>query len=119
MGIFEGIDPAKVGGVGGALIILAGLLYAAWQRVKQDGKGDNVDARVNQFTSQLQAQLDKAIARADTLQVAYNQLQVECAKTAAQLAATQTRAEFLAAENQRLQQDLQVLRQRLSSGAGS
>lgn len=110
------VDPIvqAVGGAGG----VAGLSYLLWKAYlsvksdnKSDTKGDNVDARINQFTSQLQAQLDKALKRADELQTAYNLLQAENAKTAALLAVAQTRAEYLATENQRLLADMSSVHQ--------
>jgi cell division protein FtsB len=113
---FLGIDARTLGGGLGALVALLALAYRGWQLVKQDSRGDKVDDRVNQFTSQLSVQLDKAILRADALQAAYNQLQSQYADAIAKLAAAQARAEFLAAENQQLRTDLGNVRDRLAKG---
>jgi uncharacterized membrane-anchored protein YhcB (DUF1043 family) len=113
-----GIDPKTLGTGAAAVLALLAIVYNAFKILKQDAKGDKVDDRVNQFTTQLQAQLDKAIARSDKLQVDYNSLQAEFAKVSSQLAVAQARAEFLATQNLQLSTDLQNLRGRVATATG-
>lgn len=92
------------------VVALPFILYKVWQTLKSDKKDDNVDARIQFFTSGLQAQLDKALARADKIQDAYNTLVNDLAKA-------QARAESLAAENQLLRAQLQQLSSQAFSGS--
>ena len=114
------IDPiVQGGGIAGGIAVLVGIIYKFYQTFKNDStsaaKGDNVDARISAFTTTLQAQLDKAIARADTLQASLVTLQIENGKLAAQVATAQARAELLAQENIQLRADLASLRGRITS----
>lgn len=106
---FTNLEKSTLGAVLTGIVALPFVAYKVWQMVKQDTKGDNVDARIQQFTSSLQTQLDKAIERSDKLQVAYNAVVSE-------LASAKVRAEFLATENERLRQDLQFLRDKAQKG---
>lgn len=116
----EELDPiVKVVGGGGGI---AAISYVAWQfykliksDVKQDAKGDNVDARISAFTSTLQTQLDKAITRADNLQFELSKLQITNADLSSKNSTAQARAEFLASENQRLRDELILLRKSTES----
>lgn len=125
------IDPIlQIGGGAGGF---AAISYVGWKLyqliksdVKQDNKGDKVDAGFDKLTTQLQIQLDKAIARSDTMQAQFSQLQKECAIVSAQLATAQARTEFLAKENDRLsgensnlKSELVAIRGRISQGSMS
>lgn len=117
----ETIDPLVQGGL--QVTGVAGISFVVWKLyalikndVKSDNKGDNVDARIAAFTATLQTQLDKAIARSDSLSTQLNKLQAENAVLVSQIATAQARAEFLAAENTQLRADLTNLRGRLTSG---
>lgn len=96
------------GGLITGFLALPYLIYRVYQGLKSDRKGDDVDARISDFTTKLQAQLDKALAKSDTLQTSYNSLVVDLAKA-------QARTESLAAENQILRDQLQQLRQTAGS----
>lgn len=104
-------DGSGWGGLGAAATALVFGGYKIWQTLKQDSKGDNVDARIQQFTSTLQTQLDKAIARTDVLQTSYNAVVSE-------LASAKARAEVLAIQNGDLLRELQGLRAQTTKGTG-
>lgn len=91
------------GGILAGLGAAGAMLYKLWRDNKSEAKGDNVDERIERFTSALQAQLDKAILRADALQTSYNAVVLE-------LASAKARAETLAYQNERLLEELQTLR---------
>lgn len=75
------------------------VIWKLWQMVKSDQKGDSLDARVQSFNVQLQAQLDKAITRLDALQTEKSALESENATLKAQL-------QILTAENTRINSNL-------------
>lgn len=55
-------------GIFGTAVLGGGYaLYKFWQVIKQDNKGNTVDARIDSFTKTLQAQLDKATEKLDKL----------------------------------------------------
>lgn len=77
---------------GGILAGLSAIGIAVWKIVqgfKETTKGEQIDERISNFTTTLQAQLDKANARADSLQVKYDEMAVK-------YASAQARAENLA-----------------------
>lgn len=98
----ESFDGTILGGILAGVAAAGGILYKLWQGIKQDTKGDNVDERIEKFTSTIQNQLDKTQAKFDALQATYTSV-------AAELAGTKVRAETLADENIRLRNELQQI----------
>lgn len=96
----EEFGPGVWGGILAGLSAIGIAIYRIWQNFKQDAKGDQIDERIARFTSTLQTQLDKANARADALQIKYDEM-------ALQYASAQARAESLATQNAILREKLQ------------
>jgi predicted nuclease with TOPRIM domain len=103
-------SPITIGGVVSGLIALPFILYRVYQTLKSDRKGDDVDGRISNFTTSLQAQLDKVLARSD-------QLQKDYADVASKLAMAQARVEYLTSENALLRDQLQKLRDQTTAFA--
>ena len=80
----EGLDSIKDAWPAG-LVALPYIVYKVYQSLKQDSKGDNVDARIESFTKTLQTSLDKAITRIDSLNVERTGLVAENAVLKAKL----------------------------------
>lgn len=110
-GDFAG-NTITIGSIATGILALPYIIYKTWRGLKSDNRGDDVDGRITAFTSTIQAQLDKALSRAD-------QLQKDYADVVSKLATAQARAEYLAQENELMRAELQKLRDTAAKFAAS